>query len=85
MKQFASAFHPRLIGLTGTEAEIAATAKKFAVYYERVEGSAPDAYLVSHLQAPYLMGPNGKPLVILPAANEGSPALVTADLVKWVR
>ena len=85
LKQFASAFHPRLIGLTGTEAEIAATAKKFAVYYERVEGSAPDAYLVSHLQAPYLMGPNGKPLVILPAANEGSPALVTADLVKWVR
>ncbi len=91
LKQFTAAFHPRLIGLTGTEAEIAEAAKKFAVYYARVEGSQPDAYLMSHSQQPYLMGPDGKPLAILPAdqaktdANEGSPDLVTADLVKWVR
>jgi protein SCO1 len=91
LKQFAAAFHPRLIGLTGTEADIADAAKKFAVYYARVEGSQPDAYLMSHSQQPYLMGPDGKPLAILPAdqpktdANEGAPDLVTADLVKWVR
>jgi protein SCO1 len=91
LKQFTSAFHPRLIGLTGTEAEIAAAAKSFAVYYARVDGSQPDAYLMSHSQTPYLMGPDGKPLAILPAdqpktdANEGAPDLVTADLAKWVR
>ena len=91
LKQFTSAFHRRLIGLTGTEAEIADAAKKFAVYYARVEGSQPGAYLMSHSQQPYLMGPDGKPLAILPAdqpktdANEGAPDLVTADLVKWVR
>lgn len=85
LKQFVSAFHPRLIGLTGTTAEIAATAKKFAVYYERVEGGTPESYLVSHLQAPYLMGPDGKPLAVLPTANEGSATLVSADLAKWVR
>ena len=43
LKQFVSAFHPRLIGLTGTETEIAAAAKTFAVYFEKTEGSAPDA------------------------------------------
>ncbi len=92
LKQFVSAFHPRLIGLTGNEKDIAAAAKKFAIYYQKVEGSAPDAYLVSHVQAPYLMDPDGKPLAILPAdetntpdKNEGAPELVEADLAKWVR
>ena len=85
LKQFVSAFHPRLVGLTGSEVDIADTAKKFAVYYDRVEGSAPDAYLMSHSQTPFLMGPDGKPLVILPTANEGAPELVTAELAKWVR
>ena len=91
LKQFASAFHPRLIGLTGNEVEIAAAAKKFAVQHFRVEGSQPDAYLMGHSQLPYLMAPDGKPLAILPAdlpktdANEGAPDLVTAELAKWVR
>ena len=85
LKQFTAAFHPRLIGLTGTGAEIANVAKKFAVYYAKVEGSAPDAYLMSHSQTPYLMAPDGKPLAILPTANEGGPDRVATELAKWVR
>ena len=91
LKQFVSAFHPRAIGLTGTETEIADATKKFAIYSSRVEGSLPESYLMSHSQTPYLMGPDGKPLAILPAdqpktdANEGAPDLVVADLEKWVR
>lgn len=91
LKQFVSAFHPRAIGLTGSEAEIVDAAKKFAVYSARVEGSSPENYLMSHSQTPYLMAPDGKPLAILPAdqpntdANEGAPDLVAADLATWVR
>jgi protein SCO1 len=91
LKQFVEAFHPRLVGLTGDDAQIAAAAKSFAVYYQKVEGSAPDAYLMSHSQTPYLMAPDGKPLAILPAdtpntePNEGKPELVAAELAKWVR
>lgn len=91
LKQFVAAFHPRLIGLTGSEAQIAAVAKSFAIFYERQEGSAPDSYLMGHTQLPLLMAPDGKPLAPLPAdmpkteANEGDPALVAADLAKWVR
>jgi protein SCO1 len=91
LKQFVEAFHPRLIGLTGPEDAIAATAKSFAVYYQKVEGKAPDAYLMSHSQTPYLMDPDGKPLAIVPAdtpnteINEGKPELVAAELAKWVR
>lgn len=91
LKQFVSAFHPRAVGLTGTEAEIADAAKKFAVFASRVEGSTAASYLMSHSQTPYLMAPDGKPLAILPAdqpntdANEGAPKLVEAELAKWVR
>jgi protein SCO1/2 len=85
------AFHPRLIGLTGSEADIAATAKKFAVFYERVEGSDPANYIMSHSQSPYLMAPDGSPLVILPFdnpttdVNEAAPDTVAAELAMWVR
>ena len=91
LKQFVSAFHPRAIGLTGAASEIAEAAKKFAVYSSRVEGSTPENYLMSHSQTPYLMGPKGEPLAIMPAdipntdANEGAPNLVEAELAKWVR
>lgn len=91
LKQFVGAFHPRALGLTGTDAEIADAAKKFAIYSSRVEGSSPESYLMSHSQTPYLMDPDGKPIAILPAdqpktdANEGAPKLVEADLEKWVR
>ena len=70
---------------------LAAAAKKFAVYHAKVEGSQPDAYLMSHSQQPYLMAPDGTPISILPAdqpktdANEGAPALVASELAKWVR
>ncbi len=88
LKQFVRAFHPRLIGLTGSENEIADAAKKFAIFYNRVEGSQ----LFSHSQTPYLMGPDGKPLALLPAdspqtpdQNEGDPKAVASELSKWVR
>jgi protein SCO1 len=91
LKEFTSAFHPRLIGLTGSQADIEAAAKAFAIYFDEVEGSSAENYLMSHSQTPYLMGPDGKPLALLPAdrpdsdANEGDPKLVTAELAKWVR
>lgn len=91
LKQFVSAFHPRAIGLTGSDADIADATKKFAIYSSRVDGSSPENYLMSHSQTPYLMGPDGAPLTIMPAdvpntdANEGAPDLVVAELTKWVR
>ncbi len=92
LKQFVSAFHPNLIGLTGSEEQVAEAAKAFAIYYNKVEGSRPDAYLMSHSQTPYLFDPDGKPLAIMPAdnpqspdVNEGEAKLVEAELAKWVR
>lgn len=88
---FVARYHPRLIGLTGTPDQIAAVAKAYAVQYNKVEGSAPERYLMAHSQMAFLMGPTGKPLALLPLddpgteADEGAPDNVAADLARWVR
>jgi protein SCO1 len=91
LKEFVSAFHPNLIGLTGNDAEIAAAAKAYATTYAIIPGSDAMNYRVEHMQLPYLMGPKGEPLALLPAdrpdtePNEGEPEAVAVELAKWVR
>ena len=58
---YVAAFHPRLIGLTGTEAQTAEAAANFLVWYERAEdAAAPDGYLMAHSGYIYLMRPDGR-------------------------
>lgn len=60
MAEYVSAFHPRLIGLTGTETEVAEAAQNFRTWFERTEDdSAPDGYFVAHGGFIYLMRPDG--------------------------
>ncbi len=57
---FAEAVHPGMVALTGSEEEIAAAAKAYKVYYEKVsvEGSAAE-YLMNHSTFTYFMMPDG--------------------------
>ncbi len=60
MAEYVAAFHSRLIGLTGTEAQISEAAGNFRVWYERSEdATAPDGYLMAHSGYIYLMRPDG--------------------------
>lgn len=53
-------FHPSLIGLTGTPAQIARAAKAYRIYYARGGDDASDEdYLMDHSSILYLMGPDG--------------------------
>lgn len=61
MAEFVAAFHLRLVGLTGTEAQVAEAARNFRVYYERMEdAAAPDGYLMAHSGYIYVMRPDGR-------------------------
>ncbi|WP_206419880.1 SCO family protein [Minwuia thermotolerans] len=61
LAEYVSAFHPGLVGLTGSEADIAAAANAFRVFYERMEqDSAPDGYVMAHSGYIYLMTPDGQ-------------------------
>ncbi|MEP0315604.1 MULTISPECIES: SCO family protein [Alphaproteobacteria] len=61
MAEYVQAFHPKLVGLTGSEADVAAAAQSFRVYYEKVEEeTALDGYLMAHSGHIYLMAPDGR-------------------------
>jgi protein SCO1/2 len=83
LKAFVSAFHPRLIGLTGSEAQIEAAKKAFGIYSKKVATSDPENYLVDHFAVFYLFGPDGAPIAFLPHGS--TAAEVTAMLETYVR
>jgi protein SCO1/2 len=82
MKEYVAAFHPRLIGLTGTPEEIAAVSKAHGVYALKQENAGSSEYLVNHSRIAFLFGPKGEPIAILPH-DEGADA-IAAELKRWV-
>lgn len=83
VKAFVGNFHPRFVGLTGSAEAIAKTAKDYAIFYQKVEPKGADGYLVNHSRQAYLMGPDGKPIALVPA--EETPEKVAEALERWVR
>ncbi|MCK4865378.1 MAG: SCO family protein [Gammaproteobacteria bacterium] len=61
LKTYANAFHPNIIGITGTADEIADIAERYGVMYMKVElpGSAM-GYAVDHSSRYYVIGSDGK-------------------------
>ena len=61
LKGYVAAFHPGMVGLSGSAEEIAAVAKAYKVYFNKAPGDgAGDSYQVDHTSFVYLMGPDGK-------------------------
>lgn len=79
--EFAAAFSPRLMGLTGTHEQVDQAAKAFSVYYAKGQESA-GGYLMDHSRAAYLMDRDGKPIALLPV--DAGPEAVAEELAKWV-
>ena len=72
VKQYAAAFGPRLIGLTGTPEQISVAAKEYRVYYaEHRTGPGPDDYSMDHSSVLYLMGPDGRFIAPVRADQDG--------------
>jgi protein SCO1/2 len=82
LKEYVAAFHPRLLGLTGTAQQVAETAKRYGVYYGR-EAGAGGGYNVNHSRLAELIGPKGEPIALLPY-DKGAEALAV-ELDRWVR
>lgn len=59
--RYVAAFHPAIVGLTGSESDIAAVAKNFRVYYEKIaRGETPGDYTMAHTTATYLVDLEGR-------------------------
>jgi protein SCO1/2 len=84
VKQFVTAFHPRIVGLTGTPQQIAAVAKAYGAYFKKMEPSDPGgAYLMDHAATIYLMGKQGEPLALI--TREMTEQEMIAEIRKWAK
>ncbi|MGB0570848.1 MAG: SCO family protein [Alphaproteobacteria bacterium] len=59
LAEYVPLFHDRLIGLTGTDAEIKDVAEKYRVFYRRFEDPSFTYYLMDHTSFVYLVDPKG--------------------------
>jgi protein SCO1/2 len=83
VKQYAAAFGPRVIGLTGSAEQIAAVAKAYRVYYaEHRTGTGSDDYSMDHSSVLYLMGPDGRFIAPVRADQDGPQ--IAAALTKLI-
>ena len=60
MAEYLKAFDPRIVGLSGSQAQTDAAAKAYHVYVEVQKGGGGDNYLVDHSAYFYVMDPQGK-------------------------
>jgi protein SCO1/2 len=79
MGAYTEPFAPRVLGLSGTSAQIAAAAAAFGVFYEKVPMSMPGEYMVNHTASVFLLGPGDEILEIVP---NGATATEIADAVR---
>ena len=81
--RYVAAFHPRMVGLTGTPEAIAQVARAYAVPFAKRQDAGSTEYLMDHGTQAYLMGPDGKPIALLP--TDQSPQAIARELERWVR
>ncbi len=72
---YADLFHPDMIGLTGSVAQIEQVAEQYGVYYRRVEDGSATDYLLDHSSYIYLLDPTGR-LVWMFRPTDGVDAMV---------
>lgn len=70
LRDYVSAFHPSIIGLTGSMATIESVTKKYRVIYSRSseKGADDDDYFMDHTASIFFMGPDGQYLARFPYA-----------------
>ncbi len=75
LARYVGLFSPKLVGLTGNQAQVDAVIRAYRVYVEKLPPASPGApYLVNHSAFMYLMNPAGKLAAIFP------PDVKIADL-----
>lgn len=79
LDRYTTAFHPSILGLTGSPGALLAAAENFHVFYgRREELGAPEGYSMEHSSSLFLFGPDGAWLRAFP---QGTPAAkISAEL-----
>ena len=83
LAEYTRFFHPNIIGVTGTKAQIDDITKRYGVVYRKAEGSTAAGYLVDHTSFIFVLDKKGKISEFLPHAVPVDGALaVIRKLIK---
>jgi protein SCO1/2 len=83
LADYAALFDPRLVALTGPEAELAELQRRYGVFAARVPTATPGDYLVDHTGFLYLLGRDGRYLAHF--ESDASEAELVAALDRALR
>ncbi len=78
---YVAAFHPRLVGLTGSAEQIKRVAGNYRVYYARV-GPEDSDYFMDHSAFIYLAAADGRPLAYFP--HDLAPEDLAAEMRRFL-
>jgi protein SCO1/2 len=76
LKAYMANFDPSFLALTGTPEQLAAVAKDFKIYYQRVEGQTPTSYTMDHSAGSYVYDTAGR-LRVYHRYGSGAQALAS--------
>jgi protein SCO1/2 len=84
MTDYLKSFDSRILGLTGTQAQIDSVVKEYRIYVASEKADSDDDYLVSHSAYLYLMDPQGKFVNVIQgnAAGEEIAAWVVKQMAR---
>ena len=82
MANYVAQFHPAMVGLTGTNQEIADVAKRYRVFYRKVKDESMNEYMMDHSNFIYLIGPNGEFLSMFRGGTD--PGVMSKAINKYV-
>lgn len=77
--EYASFFHPKIQGLTGSPDEVAKAAALFGVIYRQVRPAGASDYVIDHSALTYVVGPDGRLVAELPHA---APSTQVVEVVR---
>lgn len=79
LREYAAAFHPRLVALTGSEADVRRIATDYKVFFEKVPVPGTATYSIDHTPYTFLLDREGRFLTLFPP---GTPAARMGEMLR---
>ena len=82
LAEYVGFFHPRFIGLSGTEKQISEAARAYQVEYHRVDSDSVEKYAMIHTIYLFIIGPDGK--VVDMMSHKTRPEDIAQVVRQWL-